>query len=79
MHPRIIHVYGEYPALSIIFDDGEERIINLEAKAEKGGVMAQLAEPEYGMSWEIVGNGRVLRWPGEVDMCADVIYWDEAD
>lgn len=73
--PRIIKVRAETDkSLLLEFDDGRRVSLDLNEYIERGGVFASLADPKYAGAFELAENGRVLRWPGELDFCADALY-----
>jgi hypothetical protein len=60
-------------SLLVKFADGSVRRLDLHAHAMRGGVFSRLADPGYAAAFEIAEGGRVLRWPGELDFCADAM------
>ena len=75
--PRISAVRSQSAGLlRIEFVDGSSALLDLYEYIKRGQVFAKLSDPEYAGQYEIVDDGRVLRWPGELDFCADLIYED---
>ncbi len=62
-------------SIEITWNDGEVSVVSMRETIEKGGVFAPLAEPEEFAKIKVGDGGRWVEWPGEVDICADDIWY----
>jgi len=51
-------------------------MIDLTSRVKKGGVFAALVDPGLFAQVKIGHNGRFLEWPGEIDLCADALWFE---
>ncbi len=63
-------------SIKITWEDGEVSVLSLHETVAKGGVFASLSDPKIFAQLKIGEGGRWLEWPGEVDMCADALWYD---
>ena len=62
-------------SVRITWDEGEVSVLSLRETVAKGGVFAPLRDPEVFRQFKIGEGGRWLEWPGEVDICADALWY----
>jgi Protein of unknown function (DUF2442) len=62
-------------ALEIIWEDGTASTVSLRETVAKGGVFASLSDPQIFGKVTIGEGGRWLQWPGDVDICADYLWY----
>jgi hypothetical protein len=62
-------------SLEITWEDAEVSLVSLGETVAKGGVFAPLGDAEMFAKVEIGEGGRWLQWPGEVDICADDLWY----
>lgn len=56
---------------------GERSIhVDFSDKIQEGTVTAPLADPELFKQVKISYDGRAIEWPGEVDFCADALWFE---
>jgi hypothetical protein len=60
------------------FSDGGDCLADFKPHIAKGGVLAQLADPEVFRSVKIVLDGYAVEFPGGIDFCADTLRYDAA-
>ena len=75
MYPRPVEVrpLGEYRLL-VVFEDGVRAELDFTAMVEWGGVYEKLRDHECFAQARIDNEAESLAWPGEVDICPDVLY-----
>jgi hypothetical protein len=59
--------------LRLRYDDGIEGIVDLSNEVGKE-FFAAWKDPKHFVAVNIDRGGRALRWPGEIDLCADALY-----
>ncbi|MGK5083297.1 DUF2442 domain-containing protein [Bdellovibrionota bacterium FG-1] len=62
--------------LKLTYADGRSIQVDFTSKIQKGTVTAPLAEPGVFKRVKIACEGRALEWPGEVDFCADALWFE---
>jgi hypothetical protein len=62
-------------SVEITWEDGEISVLSLHETVTKGGVFASLSDPKIFGQLKIGEGGRWLEWPGEVDICADALWY----
>ncbi|QJE73952.1 DUF2442 domain-containing protein [Aerophototrophica crusticola] len=62
--------------IALTWEDGSETAYDLSAAIAQGGVFAALHDPAIFSALAIGPRGRSLRWPGDVDIDADAIWFD---
>jgi Protein of unknown function (DUF2442) len=62
-------------SVEITWDDDEVSVVSLRETIAKGGVFAPLSDPEIFAKVELGDGGRWVQWPGEVDICADYLWY----
>ena len=60
------------------FADGAVRAADFSGIIAQGGVFAPLSDPAFFAQAAIAEDGRVLAWPGELEFCADALYFETA-
>ena len=60
--------------LTVVFDSGAVRVLDLTQYAARGGAFAGLADPEYARQFVLMFSGYTIRWPGDLDFCADAVF-----
>jgi hypothetical protein len=72
---RIVAVEAEPGCrLRIVYDSGETITVDFTPVIRKGGVFAQLADPVVFRQVCVDPRGRSVRWPGDIDFCADAVW-----
>jgi hypothetical protein len=61
--------------LTVTWSNGETTTISFRHLVGKG-VFAALAEPDVFARVRVGERGRSLEWPGEIDFCADALWFD---
>lgn len=61
--------------VEITWEDGEVSVLSLHKTVIKGGIFASLSDPTIFGQLKIGEGGRWLEWPGEVDICADDLWY----
>jgi Protein of unknown function (DUF2442) len=62
-------------SVEITWEEGEVSVLSLHDIVTKGGVFAPLSDPKIFAQLKIGEGGRWLEWPGEVDICADALWY----
>jgi len=62
--------------IKLTYSNARSITIDLTSRVKKGGVFAPLADPSFLAQVKIGRNGRFLEWPGEIDMCADALWFE---
>jgi hypothetical protein len=62
-------------SVEITWEDGEVSVLSLHQTIGKGGVFAPLVDPKVFGQVKVGEGGRWLEWPGEVDICADALWY----
>ena len=62
-------------SVEITWEEGDISVISLHEIVAKGGVFAPLRDPKIFGQLKIGEGGRWLEWPGEVDICADSLWY----
>lgn len=60
--------------LRLEYSDGDIVVANFKPLIERGGVFAQLQNPEIFSKVTISEDGRYIVWPEEIDFCADALW-----
>jgi hypothetical protein len=58
----------------MIYEGGEQFEIDFANVVERGGVFTPLSNPSFFAQVSVGHNGRALRWPGEIEFCADALW-----
>jgi hypothetical protein len=61
--------------IEVTWEDGEISVLPLRETVAKGGLFQPLGNPELFAKVEVGDGGRWLEWPGEVDICADDLWY----
>ncbi len=61
--------------IKINYDDGKTIEIDFTNKIEKDTVTESLANPDVFKQVKITRDGRAIEWPGEVEFCADSLWF----
>jgi hypothetical protein len=61
--------------VTVTWANGETTAISFRHLVGKG-VFAALAEPEVFARVQVGERGRSLEWPGEIDFCADALWFE---
>jgi hypothetical protein len=61
--------------LRLRYADGAEGVVDLSNELEKE-FFAGWKDPRNFAAVEIERGGRALKWPGEIDLCADALYME---
>lgn len=62
--------------VTIQWRDGAESTVDFKPTIAKGGVCEPMADPDYFTGkMQVDEDGRSLGWPGEVDFCADSLWY----
>ena len=62
--------------VTIQWRDGAESTVDFKPNIAKGGVCEPMADPDYFTGkMQVDEDGRSLGWPGEVDFCADSLWY----
>lgn len=70
-----IEVLPEF-CLKLTYVDGRSAHVDFKNKIQKGTVTASLADPGFFKQVKISYDGRAIEWPGEVDFCADALWFE---
>lgn len=62
--------------LKLTYAGGRAIEIDFASKIQKGTVTGPLADPEIFKRVKIAPSGRAIEWPGEVDFCADALWFE---
>jgi hypothetical protein len=62
-------------SVSLRWATGEETVHSFRHLLSKG-VMKRMADPDFFAQVSIGEHGRSLIWPGELDFCADALWFD---
>ncbi|MBV8356773.1 MAG: DUF2442 domain-containing protein [Deltaproteobacteria bacterium] len=62
-------------SVEITWEEGDISVISLHEIVAKGGVFAPLSDPKIFGQLKIGEGARWLEWPGEVDICADTLWY----
>ena len=62
--------------IKITYSNSRAIMIDLTSRVKKGGVFAPLVDPTFFDQVKIGRNGRFLEWPGEIDLCADALWFE---
>jgi hypothetical protein len=62
-------------SVEITWEEGEVSMLSLHETVAKSGVFASLSDPKIFGQLKIGEGGRWLEWPGEVDICADALWY----
>lgn len=60
--------------LRLIYDDGQTIVVDFTDTIRQGGVFAPLADPRFFAKAVLDQRGRAVRWPGDIDFCADALW-----
>jgi hypothetical protein len=60
--------------LSLLFNNGSIRVVDLAPLIAKGGVFKRLADEQYFRQVRIMEHGFFLEWPDELDIGADSLW-----
>lgn len=69
-----VRVLGDL-SLEITWEDAEVSVVPLRETVAKRGAFASLGDAEMFSKVDIGEGGRWLQWPGEVDICADDLWY----
>ena len=61
--------------LELVFDDGTRGTVDLSRLVGKG-VFAAFSDPDFFAQVGVGDRGRSLIWPGEIDFCADALWFE---
>lgn len=59
--------------LRLVYADGQVVTVELAALVRAGGVFAALRDWELFSQAALDERGRAVRWPGDIDLCADAL------
>jgi Protein of unknown function (DUF2442) len=62
-------------SVEITWEEGKVSVLSLHEIVAKGGVFASLRDPKVFGQLKVGEGGRWLEWPGEVDICADALWY----
>ena len=62
-------------AVEIRWEDGETSVVSFRETIVKGGVFAQLGDPEFFAKVKVGDEGDCIVWPGELDFGADSLWY----
>jgi len=62
--------------LKLTYATGREIEVNFESKIEKGTATEPLLDEDFFKRVKIAFGGRALEWPGELDFCADALWFE---
>jgi hypothetical protein len=75
MHPRPTHVvHNGGHRLLVEFEDGVRAELDFGAMVARGGIYSPLSDPRTFGRVRIDAEAQTLVWPGDVDICPDVLY-----
>lgn len=60
----------------LTYAHGINTIANLAPLVARGGIFVPLADPAFFAQVELDASGRFIRWPGDLDFCADALLED---
>jgi hypothetical protein len=60
--------------LRIAYDDGTVITVDLDQIIRQGGVFVPLADERFSVKVAVGPRGRSIRWPGDIDFCADALW-----
>jgi hypothetical protein len=61
--------------LSLTFNEGTTAIVDMKGwVVGRGGVFEPLSDPEFFRKVRLSQVGGTIEWPGEIDLCPDVLY-----
>jgi hypothetical protein len=61
-------------SVQVCFDDGVQADIDLADLIRPETALAGLDDPAVFRAFELGPRGRSLRWPGDVELCADALW-----
>jgi hypothetical protein len=70
---RAVQAEPDY-RLRIAYDGGETITVDFTPLVRQGGVFAPLADPGFFGQVALDSRGRAVRWPGDIDFCADALW-----
>lgn len=62
--------------LKLIYTGGRSIQVDFTGKIQEGTVTAPLADPGLFKQVKISYDGRAIEWPGEVNFCADSLWFE---
>lgn len=62
--------------LRIFYTNENSIIVDFNPLIQKGGVLAKLADPEFFAQVSLGEKGRYIQWPGEIEFCADALWFE---
>lgn len=62
--------------LHIYYANGGSIVVDFNRIIEKGGILAKLADPDFFAQVSIGEKGRYIQWPGEIEFCADSLWFE---
>lgn len=61
--------------LHLYYAKGGSIIVDFNPIIETGGILAKLADAEFFAQVSIGENSRYIQWPGEIEFCADSLWF----
>jgi hypothetical protein len=61
--------------LRLTYADGETILVDFKPLIEQGGEFSKLGNPKIFKQVMIGQRGRYIKWPGEIDFCADALRY----
>ncbi|GET36982.1 hypothetical protein MiSe_17350 [Microseira wollei NIES-4236] len=62
--------------MRIFYANESSIIVDFNPIIQRGGVLAKLADPEFFSQVSLGEKGRYIQWPGEIEFCADALWFD---
>lgn len=62
--------------LRIFYTNESSIIVAFNPLIQKGGILPKLADPEFFAQVSIGEKGRYIQWPGEIEFCADALWFE---
>jgi hypothetical protein len=60
--------------LQITYEGGETILVDFDPVIRQGGVFTPLADPGFFAQVSVDPRGRAVRWPGDLEFCADALW-----
>ncbi len=62
--------------VTLTWQDGTRTVTDMAPSIAAGGIFAPLADGEFFKRVSVASNGRAIEWPGEIDCCADALWFE---
>jgi Protein of unknown function (DUF2442) len=62
--------------LRLFYTNDSSIVVDFNPIIQQGGVLAKLANPEFFAQVSIGEKGRYIQWPGEIEFCADALWFE---